>query len=50
MNTFYRSEALARAGDDPEAGATVLHERKCITGENAFIAEAVIKNTSATGT
>lgn len=48
MDTFYRSASLDRPDDDPEVGSTVLHERKCILDDNVFVAEATLKNTSAT--
>ena len=45
--TYYRSVSLDRCDDSPQLGATVLKERKCIDGDNTFVAEAVLKNTSA---
>ena len=45
--TFYRSVALDRADDCRQLGATVLKERKCIDGDNVFVAEATLKNTSS---
>jgi len=47
METYYRSVSLGRRDDSPQLGATVLKERKCIDGDNVFVSETVLKNTSS---
>ena len=45
MTTYYRSASAAERDEDPFIGAAALKERKSLTRDNVFIAEATLKNT-----
>jgi len=48
LKSWYRSRPNALGCDTPELGALSLKESKCISADNVFVAECVLKNTGNT--